>query len=213
MALPEYPHPSRSPAPWAEVVPDHGPATVNELLTLADDGYIHEVVEGVLVRAGGSGGKATKLGLHLGARLFDYVHGHRLGVVTGADGVYKFPEAETGLIPDAGFYGVEHARQIIDENKPVPFAPDLAVEVVSPDQTPRMMAAKTRTYLRAGTRLVWVVWPQAEHIDVWHPHVLTGPVRTLNISDTLDGEDVIPGFSYPVAELFRDPLAPEEPEE
>ena len=213
MALPADRDTSRSPAPWAEVVPGHGPAIVDDLLALPDDGYVYEVVEGVLVRMGGSGLTATKLGLHLGARLFDYVHSHRLGVVTGADGVYKFPDAETGLIPDAGFYGVEHVRQIVDENKPIPFAPDLAVEVVSPDQTPRMMAAKARTYLRAGTRLVWVVWPQAAHIDVWHLHVLTGPARTLNISDALDGEDVIPGFSYPVAELFRDPLASDEPEE
>jgi hypothetical protein len=75
------------------------------------------------------------------------------------------------------------------------------------------MAKKVRTYLRADTRLVWVIWPQSEHIDVWHAGVLTVPVRTLNAGDTLDGEDVIPGFTYPVAEVFRDPLAPEEPKE
>ena len=81
--------------------------------------------------------------------------------------------------------------------------------MVSPDQAPRDMAEKARKYLRAGTRLVWVVWPQSEHIDVWHKEVLTGPVRALSMSGSLDGEDVIPGFSYPVAEVFRDPLAPE----
>jgi len=41
---------------------------------------------------------------------------------------------------------------------------------------------------------------------VWHADVLTGPVRTLNINERLDGEDAIPGFSYPLAELFADPL-------
>jgi len=191
------------------VVPNHGPATVDELLTLPDDGYIYEVVEGVLVRMAGSGGKATGLGAEFVGELRAYVRPRRLGRVTGADGVYKFPDAETGLIPDAGFYGVEHVPQIVDENKPIPFAPDLAVEVTSPDQSADAMAKKARRYLRAGTRLVWVVWPLSEHIDVWRREVLTGPVATLNIADTLDGEDVIPGFSYPVAELFRDPLAPE----
>jgi Uma2 family endonuclease len=212
MALPARAFSPRSPAPWAEVVPGYGLVTVDILLELPDDGNIYEVVEGVLVRMAGSGNRATTLGLDLGAELRTYVRPRRLGRVTGADGVYKFPEAETGLIPDVGFYGAEHLPQIVDENKPVPFAPDLAVEVVSPDQVSTTVAAKVRRYLGAGTRLVWVVWPQSEHIDVWHADVLTAPVRTLNIRDTLDGEDVVPGFTYPVAELFQDPLRPEPPE-
>ena len=212
MAFPAYVYPPRSPAPWAEVVPDHGPATVDELLTLPDDGYTYEVVEGMLVRMAGSGDEATELGAYLLIQLGAYVYAHHLGAITGADGVYKFSGAETGLVPDVGFYIAERRAQIRNRSKPIPFAPDLAVEVVSPDQTPRAMAEKARKYLRAGTRLVWVVWPQSEHIDVWRPEVLTGPVRALGMSDRLDGEEVIPGFSYAVAELFRDPFAPEPQE-
>ena len=157
MALPARPYPSLSPAPWAEVVPDHGPATVDELLTLPDDGYIYEVVEGALVRLAGSGDEATGLGLDLGAELRAYVRPRRLGRVTGADGVYRFPGAETGLVPDVGFYLAERRAQIQDRTKPIPFAPDLALEVASPSQTSAQMATKARIYLRAGTRLVWVV--------------------------------------------------------
>jgi Uma2 family endonuclease len=213
MALTAPSYPLRSPAPWAKVVPGHGPATVDELLTLPDDGYIYEVVEGVLVRVVGSGEEAARLALRLGGRLEAYASDHRIGGVTGADGVYKFPGAETGLVPDVGFYRAERRSEIVDRTKPIPFAPDLAVEVVSPDQTLRAMATKVRRYLRAGTRLVWVVWPQSGHVDVWRADVVTGPVRALTMNDSLDGEDVIPGFSYPVAELFRDPLAPEHEEE
>jgi Uma2 family endonuclease len=202
----------RSPAPWAEVVPGRGPATVDELLALPDDGYTYEVVEGVMVRMAGSGNRATRLGLDLGAELRAFVRPRRLGAVTGADGVYKFPGAETGLVPDVGYYPAARLAEIVDEDRPTPFAPDLAIEVASPDQTPRALAAKVRRYLGAGARLVWVVWPQSEHIDVWHAGVLTGPVRALTVNDSLDGEDVIPGFSYPVADLFRDPLAPEHEE-
>jgi Uma2 family endonuclease len=68
------------------------------------------------------------------------------------------------------------------------------------------MAAKARLYLSAGTRLVWVVWPHGSHIDVWRIEKRTGPTRTLTIADALEGENVIPGFSYPVAEIFADPL-------
>ena len=198
--------PPRPPAPWAEIVPGYGRVTVDMLLTLPDDGYVYEVVEGVLVRVAGSGNRAARLGLRLGGHLGGYADAHRLGVATGADGVYKFPNAETGIIPDVGYYSAARLPLIRDEQKPIPFAPDLAVEVASPSQDAADRAAKARLYLRAGTRLVWVVWPQSAHIDVWRSGTLDGPVAILGNSGTLDGEDVVPGIFYSVADLFADPL-------
>ncbi len=104
-------------APWAEVVPGMGPVTVDLLLTLPDDGYIYEVVDGVLVRMAGSGDEATALGIEIAAELRNYVRPRRLGRVTGADGVYKFPGAETGLIPDVGFY-VAARRALVTDRIP-----------------------------------------------------------------------------------------------
>ena len=194
-------------APWAEVVPGMGPVTVDDLLTIPDDGYIYEVVEGVLVRMAGSGEEAAFIGNIINNALFNFVVPRRLGIVTPADGVYKFPGAETGLLPDVGFYSRERHPDHRPSPRPIPFAPDLAVEVVSPDQTADEMAAKARTYLRGGTRLVWVVWPQSRHIDVWHADAPDAPSAILDLSDTLDGEDVLPGFTYPVAEVFTNPFA------
>ncbi len=194
-------------APWAEIVPGYGPVAVDILLTLPDDGYRYEVVEGVLVRMAGSGFDATTLGLEMGAELRNDVRPRRLGRVTGADGVYKFPGAETGLLPDVGFIEASKVALIADRRKPIPFAPDLAVEVASPDQKPDDMAAKARTYLDGGACLVWIVWPDRQQIDVWRAGRTVGPAATLHASDTLDGEDVVPGFVYPVASVFADPLA------
>ncbi len=196
-----------NPAPWAEIVPGMGPVTVDALLSIPEDGHVYEVVEGVLVRMAGSGEEATRIGALLLIALGSFIYAHRLGIVTGADGVYKFSGAETGLLPDVGFYALERHRGHRPSPRPIPFAPDLAVEVVSPDQTADEMAAKARTYLAGGTRLVWVVWPQAQHIDVWHLPIRDRPSATLNVGDALDGEDVLPGFTYPVAEVFADPLA------
>jgi len=159
----------RSPAPWAEVVPGYGRVTVDALLTVPDDGHVYEVVDGVLVRVAGSGNRATRLALRLGWQLGAYADACDLGVATGADGVYTFPGAETGMIPDVGYYRAERLSLITDEDKPIPFAPDLAVEVTSPAQNSEDMATKACLYLRAGTRLVWIVWPQSTHIDVWQP--------------------------------------------
>jgi len=199
--------PPAAVAPWAEVVPGYGPVTVDLLLTLPDDGYRYEVVEGVLVRMAGSGDEATTIAFNFGLALGNFVVPRRLGRLTGADGVYKFPGAETGLLPDVGFYAAAKRALIVDRAKPIPFAPDLAVEVASPSQDASDMAAKARTYLQGGTSLVWVLWPQSAHIDVWRTGQITAPAATLHSGDLLDGEDVVPGFTHPVAAVFADPLA------
>ena len=190
-------------APWAAAVPDVGPVTVDMLMTWPDDGYRYEVVEGVLVRVAGSGYEATTIGGNIYFALRAYAHPRRLGVATPADGVYKFPGAETGLLPDVGFIAASKVPLITDRRKPMPFAPDLAVEVASPDQTPEAMATKARTYLGGGTRLVWVVWPGRQEIDVCRR---AGPFSTLERTDRLDGEEVVPGFSLLVSDVFADPL-------
>lgn len=159
-----------------------------------------------MVRIAGSGDEATTIGVELAAELRNYVRPRRLGRVTGADGVYRFPGAETGLLPDVGFYVAARRALITDRRKPVPFAPNLAVEVATPEQTPEAMAAKARSYLGGGTRLVWIVWPGRQQIDVWRADDLARPAAALATGDALDGEDVIPGFSYPVADVFTGPL-------
>ena len=194
-------------APWAEIVPRHGRTTVDDLLTLPDDGWRYEVVEGVLVRMAGSSFDATTIAFNLGADLRAFARPRRLGVVTGADGVYKFPGAETGLLPDVGF--VEATKvPAIDRTKPIPFAPDLAIEVASPSQKlgSDEMAAKARRYLQGGTRLVWVVWPERQEVDVWRAASVDRAAATLHVDDVLDGEDIVPGFTYHVADVFADPL-------
>jgi len=194
-------------APWAEIVPGRGYTTVDDMLALPDDdGWQYEVVEGVLVRMAGSGKRATTIAFGLGAELRAFVRPRRLGVVTGADGVYKFRGAETGLTPHVGYYTAARNALITDEDRPIPFAPDLAVEVASPSQFGPEMKAKAKLYLEGETRLVWIIWPAKQRIDVWRSGHIDLPVLTLGIDDALNGEDVVPGFTYPVADVFADPL-------
>ena len=81
----------------------------------------------------------------------------------------------------------------------VPMAPDLAVEVLSPSDRMADALAKVAMYLQAGTPLVWLVNPATRTVVVFRSEM--DPV-TLGESDTLDGGDVLPGFSVPVAEIF-----------
>ncbi len=82
-----------------------------------------------------------------------------------------------------------------------PGAPDLAVEVLSPDDRASQITRKVSEWLTAGSRQVWVVSPKLRNITVYRS--LTD-VEALTEQDHLDGGEVVPGFRMDVAEIFRD---------
>jgi Uma2 family endonuclease len=190
-------------APWGEVIPGDHLLTVDELLARPDDGCRYELVEGRLIRMPPAGGySATQLAVRLILALGNYLTTHPVGSITAPDGTYEIGP-RTGLVPDVGFI---RAARVPPPGSPaheraIAGAPDLAVEIASPTQYRPEMAAKARHYLAAGTSLVWVVWPRRKQVDVWRPGDLK-PSRTLKIGDELVGEDIIPGFHYPLAQLF-----------
>ncbi len=193
-------------APWAEVVPNRVPMTVDDLHALPDDGWTYELVSGVLVRMPLSSGGASSVGSRLLARLQIYVDDNGLGVVTGEQGGYRLDPThplETEVAPDVAFVRAGRAPSPTSPEfygRAWLLAPDLAVEVASENQYAPGMEAKAQLYLRFGTRLVWVIWPRYKRVDVWRPGDDTP--APLGVDDTLDGEDVVPGFTYPIARLF-----------
>ncbi len=192
-------------APWAEIVPNMPPMTVDDLHAMPDDGWAYELVQGVLVRMPLSSGGASTIGYRLGIRLGVYVEDNGLGVITGEQGGYRLDPAQprdTEMAPDVGFVRTERAPAPTSPEyfKAWQLAPDLAVEVASENQYGPGMAKKAQTYLSFGTRLVWVIWPRYKRVDVWRPGDETP--TPLGVEDELRGEDVVPGFAYPVARLF-----------
>jgi Uma2 family endonuclease len=81
-----------------------------------------------------------------------------------------------------------------------PGPPDLAVEVVSPDDRDSQVAAKVRNWLDAGCRVVWLVDPRRQTVEVFQSR---SEARVLRLPDTLSGEPLLPGFSLAVAEIFK----------
>ncbi len=193
-------------APWAEIVPGVGPMMVEDLAAWPDDGWCYELVEGVLVRMPPSSYGASKIGQRLAGRLTVFAEDHDLGSVTGEQGGYVLDSRrpkQTQVAPDVAFVRAERDIPVtaLAARVAYPGAPDLAVEVASPRQSRRTLDAKAQRYLAAGTRLVWIVWPGRQQVDVWHPGDTT-PTITLGVGDTFNGEDVVPGFTYLVARLF-----------
>jgi Uma2 family endonuclease len=192
-------------AAWAEIVPYTPPMTVDDLHALPDDGWTYELVAGTLLRMPLSSGGASNVSIRLASRLSTYVEDNELGVVTGEQGGYRLdPDhpRDTEVAPDVAFV---RAERVPDPDSPEYYnawllAPDLAVEVASKYQFAPGMAAKARLYLSCGTRLVWVIWPHYKRVDVWH--LGDESPTALSVGDRLSGEDVVPGFTFPVARLF-----------
>lgn len=86
-------------------------------------------------------------------------------------------------------------------DRPIPFVPDLVVEVVSPNDKIVELDTKIEAYLADGVRLIWVIYPHSRKAIIYAPDA--EQPRHLNIKGILDGEDVLPGFQLPVAKIFE----------
>lgn len=143
--------------------------TADELLEIADRSGIdvqYELVRGELVEMPPATSKHSIIGAEMVRLIANHVRPNRLGYLTGADGGYiLFTDPDTMRAPDVGF--VARARGPIPQ-KYFPGTPDLAVEVVLPGDTASQMRDKALDDLRAGTHLVWVIYPDSKTVDVYH---------------------------------------------
>ena len=176
--------------------------TADDLLRLAhDDRWRTELVKGQLVREPPAGAMHGAVSADLIARLVHHVREQRLGVVLSSEtGFVVGSDPDTVRAPDAAFLSRERIPEGGLPNGFCRVAPDLAVEVVSPSNTARAMAAKVLDYLAAGTRIVWVVDPFSRVVMVYRG---LEDIRILPEGSVLSGEDVVPGFEVPVTDLFR----------
>jgi Uma2 family endonuclease len=131
-------------------------------------------------------------------RLYNYVTTRALGKVLNNVGFLLERNPDTVRGPDVAFITNEHAAAI-GSSTFVPGAPDLAVEVLSPSNTKKQMAEKVALYLRVGSRLVWTIHPRQRVVTIYRPQ---GEPTVLHVGDTLSGEQVVPGFEVPIADLF-----------
>lgn len=177
--------------------------STTRLMTAADHFRLHDDEQGELLRGVVlpvtpvermhwrlTGRLVTSIGVHVDA--------NRLGESGPEAGFLLETDPDTVLAPDVSF--VAAGRAWPDEAAGWPrMAPDLAIEVLSPSNTRAGIALKVEIYLAAGVRLVWVVDPEARTVAVHAPGRAS---RSLGVGDALDGEDVLPGYRLPLADLF-----------
>ena len=176
------------------------PVSAQELSQLPP-GSRYALVKGDLRKTPPAGGEHGQLAMHVGASLYQVVTAQNLGRVYAAEtGFLLASNPDTVLAPDAAFMHSERLAQIADVAGFIPGAPDLAVEVVSPSDTYTEVEEKVTLWLQHGTRMVIVVNPRRRSVTVYRPD---RPVLFLSEQDELSGDDVVPGWSIQVRDLFR----------
>ncbi len=155
-----------------------------------------ELEDGVIVEMAGSSPINTFTAIRIAHFLSAFIIPRDLGYISGADGSYKLTEKRVRQ-PDVGF--ISKARQP-NVPKRLEIAPDLAVEVVSPDED---IFKKANEYLQAGTKAVWAVYADEQRVYVLRLDE-DGALRSVayGIDATLDGGEVLPGFSLRVRDIF-----------
>lgn len=181
--------------------------TPEDLLNLADSEQ-YELVSGELVERN-MGWESSRVGGRLFGLLFAFCESHPIGEPAPADASYQcFPDDPAKVRrPDVSFLRHDRLPPRHERQGHCRIPPDLAVEVVSPNDYYSDVEAKVREYLDAGVRLVWIVNPPTRTVRV---HRADGSVVDLHEDDELSGEDILSGFTCQVDAIFDRPESQEK---
>ena len=165
------------------------------------DDRIVELVEGVIVDMSRPGWEHGEILMSIAGRIHSHVLANDLGRVAVGDTGFVLERREDGKDTvrglDLAFVSKERASEHLSSGWTT-IAPDLAVEIISPSNKASDIAKKIWQLLQAGTSMIWIVYPELQHIAV---HTNDGTFK-LKESDLLTGGDILPGFEVRVADIF-----------
>ena len=174
--------------------------TAHELLMLYSKGVRGELIRGELCETMPTGGRHGEVVVIRVIPMGSHIKLNNLGRLAASDsGVLLERDPDTVREPDIAFISAERLPLDVEVTGYYEVVPDLVVEVVSPSESAREVMDKALMWLSYGSRLVWTVNPQARSVNVYRPGHRT---VTLSESGALDGLDVLPEFTCPVADIF-----------
>jgi len=170
--------------------------SLDELLALGEDARV-EIVDWELIEMTAAGGVHQLISGNIFRILDAYVQQHDIGVVMPDQMTYLMNSPVSGLkdsfVPDVSYFSHENVPENWEVEKPHPGAPELAVEIVSPNDNIVVVQSKVNTYLEQGTKQIWLVFPKTKEI---HQYVHDKPDVILKYKGLtkLDADDLFPGI-------------------
>lgn len=160
----------------------------------------YEMVNGQPEEKEMAGARHSGVGTRLIIEMGIHVKANKLGAIYGADGSFTIGSKER--MPDISFLSLDRIPIEGEPEKAWPLAPDLAVEVVSPNDLHDKVIDKIYEYFNAGVRQVWLISPEHKTVTIYH-----SPTKTtiLTENDELTSDDLLPGFRCALREIFKNP--------
>jgi Uma2 family endonuclease len=173
--------------------------TAEDLLRTHTPNKRAELVRGRLIVREPAGWRHGAVTMNLAIRLGQHADLTGAGQILAAEtGFTLFRGPDTVRAPDIAFVRRDHLPELATAGFPQ-LAPDLVVEVLSPDDRPGETLAKVGDWLEAGVRLVWVIDPERRLARIYRKD---GTESLLGAAEALNGEDVLPGFACPLAQIL-----------
>ena len=174
-----------------------------DLQALPENGYLHEVVDGELIRSPKNDFFHGRVCLRLSSALHVFVVAHRLGAVLDSSTGFWMRNRNCRA-PDVSFVSRQRLEQM--DFKPssrrfFPGAPDLAVEILSRNNTRTEIDARLKDFFSSGTQIAWAIDADLDAVQVCHS---LENRQLLGVGAVLEGEHLLPGFQYPIANLFKE---------
>lgn len=171
--------------------------TEADLLAAPRDGQKYELVDGE-IRVSPAGVRHGAIAMQLGARMVVFANERRLGQVLDSSTGFRLPSGNVRS-PDLSFVAAGRWPEGELPEGLGDLAPDLVVEILSPQDGDREVHDKIGEYLQAGVRVVWIIDPKRRRAAV---HRSLTDVREVREEDVLDGQDVLPGFTCQLADIL-----------
>jgi len=182
--------------------------TTKTLLTVEDytaldepEGVRYELSEGELIVTPSASAFHNEIRDDVNARLRAFVKSHKLGLVTSETDVKLL--GETVRRPDVAFIRSDRLRGIDLDRVPLPVAPDLVIEIVSKNDRADDLLLKVSQYLAAGTKAVWLFYPNTRLAYRYLPGRLEPEVRSAEAGHTFEEPELLPGFSIALSQILE----------
>ncbi len=173
--------------------------TAEEIQRISLPGKVTELVRGRLIVREPPGTHHGAIAANLAYYLSDFVRRHGSGAIFAQDTGFKIAsDPDSVRAPDVAFVARERTG-LIRSRGYAELAPDLLAEILSPDDRPAEVLAKVADWLAAGTKIVWVIDPDRREARVYRRD---GTLTVLGSEASLEGEDVLPGFTSPLRDVL-----------